>query len=73
MHTRETNLIMDSQAYISAIIKPITSKVDSDKDWSDIVRDKIVPYLENPFSHIQTQGREVVEPRGAYGVHDTAQ
>jgi len=40
-----------AEAYISAMIKPITSKIDSNKDWSDIVRDKIVPYLENPFSH----------------------
>ena len=40
-----------AEAYVSEIIKPITSKIDSNKDWSDIVRDKIVPCLANPFSH----------------------
>ena len=40
-----------AEAYVSSIIKPGTSKVDSNRDWSDIVREEIVPYLQNPFSH----------------------
>ena len=40
-----------AEEYVSEIIKPITSKIDSNKDWSDIIRDKIVPCLANPYSH----------------------